>query len=147
MIEQVVYQRLTSSTPLTAAVATRIYVAERPQSKVTTDLPAVVVQRGSAVAQHRLTGPVGTVQGFVRVTCLAGTYLDAATIGRLVRNRLDGFRGSAVVEGEAVRVSYLELESIADVPSDHRDGQGQIKTHGVQLDFRYQTHEPLPTGA
>lgn len=147
MIEQAVYQRLESSTPLTEAVGTRVYIAERPQVKLNTDLPAVVVQRGSGVPDHQLDGPVGTVRGFVRVTCLAGQYLDAEKIARLVRNRLDGYRDRLVIEDQDIRVSYVELESIDDIPSDHRDGQGQIKTHGVQLDFRYQTHEPLPTGA
>ncbi|MEM1027517.1 MAG: DUF3168 domain-containing protein [Planctomycetota bacterium] len=147
MIEQAVYQRLESSSPLTEAVGTRVYIAERPQVKLNTDLPAVVVQRGSGVPDHQLDGPVGTLRGFVRVTCLSGQYLDAEKIARLVRNRLDGYRDRLVIEGQDIRVSYVELESIDDIPSDHRDGQGQIKTHGVQLDFRYQTHEPLPTGA
>jgi hypothetical protein len=147
VIEQVIQARLSTSAPVAAIVGTRIHFAQRPQRY---PLPAIVIQRGSAQRPHHFKGAAGTVRGFVRVTCLASTYLAARELADAVRNRLDGFAGDVAVQNAVganttVAVQYLMHDDAADIPSDHRDGQGDILTHGVQIDFRYQLAEPVPS--
>ena len=75
MIEQIVYSLLEASPEIVKAVGAAVYTGHRPS---TNPLPSIVVQRGDALPTHHLKGATGSVGGFVRVTVLAGTYLDTA---------------------------------------------------------------------
>ena len=145
MIDQAVYELLQADAAVAAAIADRLHFAERPQSYA---LPAIVIQRGSAVRSHHLKGADGLTTGFVRVTCLAGSYLAAADLARLVNAAIDGWAGDVTLQGPdgqvTLRVGYILQDSEDDIPSEHRDGEGRITTHGVQIDLRYAHREPVP---
>lgn len=131
MIAPIVQNLLVSNPAIVTAVADRIHYVERPQSVT---VPALVIQYGSGIPDHNMKGPTGTVRGMVRVTSLASTYLGAHDLAKLVRNALDGYTGTVM----DMHVSYLFLNNESDIPSDHRNGQGSILTHGIQQDFNYQ---------
>lgn len=147
MIEQVCHKLLTTSAAVTAKATGGAHYAERPQKY---PLPAIVIQLVTAPRSHHLKGSTGRIVGVVRITTLARTYLDAKSLTASIINRLDGYSGTITVKNEEgvdvdVRVKYLMLDDEQPIPSDHRDGQGTIQTHGRQLDFRYSLTESIPT--
>lgn len=146
-IAQAIHKLLSTSAPITAAVADHIHYANRPQRYST---PAIVIQAWVNRRDHHLKGAAGAAYGLARVTCLASTYLAAQELGELIRNRLDGYAATlSIMDANGadveVEVEWLKFDDGQDIPSDHRDGQGQPMTYGHQQDYRYAINEPLPT--
>lgn len=134
MIAEAVHKLLRNASAVTDVVGDRIHYAERP---VKLGLPALVVQDGADQTIPNLKDPSNASLGFVRVTALADTYLGAADLARAVRLALDGYHGNVAIDSGTVRVGFLKLDDDAPIPSDHRDGEGLIRTHGRQVDFRH----------
>ncbi len=146
MIEQVVHKLLSEAESISGA-SINIHYGERPQKY---PLPAVVIQRGRANHRHTLKGASGKVNGSVRVTVLAGSYLAPDALKEKVRLCLDGYAGTVAIKDEdgqeqTVTIKSLKLLDDDDIPSDHRDGEGKIRTHGIQMDFDYSANESIPT--
>lgn len=139
MIEVATYILLTTAPAVTAKVNDRIVYAERTETHT---LPAVIIQRGSENQTHHLKGNSGRTSGLIRVTCLASSYLGASDLARVVNDRLDAFVGTVNIRDDAgqlinLRVRHILHDGQDDIPSDHRDGQGQALTFGVETNYRY----------
>lgn len=140
MIEQAVQTVLKANAGVLAIVAAaRVHLAERPQKYT---LPAIVIERGLNNRIPKLKGPTGTDTGFITVTGLASSYLGAKDIMRAVNTALDGYTGTVTVKDAAgddrtVEITRMRHDGEEDTPSDHRDGQGKILTHGRSVDFRF----------
>lgn len=144
MITQAIYNLLSSDVTIAALIGTRIHYAERPQNGegITYKLPAIVIQRGSANNTHHLQGPSGRTSGFATVTCLADSYTSASDLANSVNAVLDGYAGLVNLKNAQgadiiLPVKYILQDSQNDIPSDHRDGQGEIQTHGIAIDYRF----------
>lgn len=148
MIAQAAHFMLIGSAATNAKVSGRVHYTHRPQGD---PLPALVVQSWHTNQDHHLKGVgLGSTYGILRVTALAATYSAAAELTTLIRNLLDGVTGakpisSATPTPPTVNVQWLLFDDEMDLPTDHRDGQGQPLTHGRQIDFRYAITTPEPT--
>ena len=150
MIAQAAIHLLHSSDAINAIVGQRTHYTQRPQGDA---LPALLIQSWATRHDHHQKGVgEGASYGILRVTALARTYTTAADLAALVRNRLDGRTGPhdiADPEGNAatIDIEWLLIDDEAELPTDHRDGQGQPLTHGRQTDFRYAIKGTEPTHA
>lgn len=139
MIAEAVHQLLRTSPAIGGATgAPTIDYAERPQGE---PLPGLVITREPVTRSDHAKGAADVQRGAVGVVCMAATYLAAQELADRVTAALNGFSGSVVIEAGEVRL-HLINPTTSDVPSDHRDGEGQIRTHGVRVSFRFVLHEP-----
>ena len=150
MIAQAAYQLLTTSAPIAAKLGGRIHYDQRPEGG---QLPAVVIQSWTTQQDRHLKGiGYGSAYGILRLTVFADTYLGADDIAGLIFMRLEGYRGAVEIqdaEGNpaSITIERLHFDDSTELPSDHRDGQGQVLTHGRQLDYRFAITTPEPTHA
>lgn len=81
---------LITCTPIAALVVARVYTPILPQKTV---YPAIQVQLISDVDGLHLRGPIGLPTVRLQVDCWAATRDQVFTLGRLVRQRVNGFAG------------------------------------------------------
>ena len=111
-----------------ALVGTRMHARMLPQAPT---LPAIVYQRISTRRLHDMAGPDGLPQARMQVTCWGGTPAVAYSVASVVRERLDGFKGTwgTLTIGSCLMVGERDL----DDPDASRSG--------VALDFMIQYEE------
>jgi len=139
MIHQAIRKLLTESVEVTNLVGDRIYYVERPQIF---DLPAVAITVGITEKVSGLSDSMATYKGSLEITALASTYTAVHDITQAIESLLSG--STAIVEvidkdQAAVNVEiqrFLHDDSI-DLKTDHRNGDGQIRTHARQAGFRF----------
>lgn len=56
--------------------------------------PSIVYQRISGVGDHHMQGASGLAQSRIQIDCWAASIDTATTLANLVKERIDGFRGS-----------------------------------------------------
>lgn len=147
MIEAALSKLLKGTTAIAAAATGGVHIAERPE---TFPLPCLVIGPSFEEKDHHFEGATGTARGTVPVTALAGSALQTRDLLNLVRLRLDGLDGVVTIKDDAgadldFKLEYLLHDGEAPIPSDHRDGEGRIRTHGRRADFAYAITESLPT--
>lgn len=109
-------------------VGTRMHARMLPQAPT---LPAIVYQRVDTRRQHDLAGPDGLPRLRMQVTCWGSTPAVAYSVASVVRERLDGFRGTwgTLTIGSCLCVGERDL----DDPEASRSA--------VALDFMIQYQE------
>ena len=109
-------------------VGTRMHARMLPQ---TPTLPAIVYQRVDTRRLHDLAGPDGLPRPRMQVTCWGSTPAVAHSVASVVRERLDGFKGTwgTLTIGSCLMVGERDL----DDPDASRSG--------VALDFMIQYEE------
>jgi len=139
MIAEATFHLLRLNPALIASDLTGIHYAERPERMT---LPALLIERRPASRLDHAKGPSNAQKGSIRVIALAATYLGAGDLAKLAEKALNGWSGAVVMADDSeVRVRYADPQR-ADVPSDHRDGEGAIRTHGVRVDLDFILREP-----
>lgn len=103
MIAEVMFARLSGAAAVAALVGARIHPLEVPQAST---FPAVTYQQVSGPRDHSSRGPTGTANLRVQVDCWAESYDGAIAVAKVVREALDGYRGS---QGGATVVSTVML--------------------------------------
>jgi hypothetical protein len=111
-----------------AMVGTRMHARKLPQNPT---LPAIVYQRIDTRRLHDMAGPDGLPRPRMQLTCWATTPAGATDLAAVVRQRLDGFKGTwgAIDIGSCQCVGEMDL----DDPDATRSG--------VALDFMIQFTE------
>jgi hypothetical protein len=112
---------------LSAAVgAQRIHVNEMPAGQ-TAD--SVVLQEVSAAGDHHNEGPSGLARPRVQITAWSKDRDAARALGRLVRARLDGARGTMGSGADAVDVQGVFFDSARFIKDD------AAKLFGASADY------------
>ena len=109
-------------------VGTRMHARMLPQAPT---LPAIVYQRVDTRRLHDLAGPDGLPRPRMQVTCWGSTPAVAYSVATVVRERLDGFKGTwgTLTIGSCLCVGERDL----DDPEANRSA--------VALDFMIQYEE------
>lgn len=99
----------------TAVGGVRIYPIKLPQGQI---LASIVYSRISGLGDHHMQGASGLSRPRIQIDCWAPTADAADSLGRLVKERIDGFRG-AMLWGEnspeeAIQVQGIFLDSERD---------------------------------
>ncbi|MEM8783069.1 MAG: DUF3168 domain-containing protein, partial [Planctomycetota bacterium] len=140
MIETVARTILLADASIADLVGERVEFGHRPQQHPT---PAIVLQDDAATTNTHLKGSTdGVERGTLRATCLAASYTAARELKALVLTALDKPHPDPVA-GHRVT---LRAPRPRPIRSDHRDGQDQPLTHGVQIDLEYRL-APAPDPA
>lgn len=105
-------------------------------------LPACIVTVPDSERLNSLKGPVATQRGTVRVACLGKTHHGADRLATQVTDALAGTSGPHTFDAtggqtQTVTVKYLHHDDTRELPSEHRDGENHIATHGFAVDFRF----------
>ena len=155
MIASVVYKQLKAA-ELPAHVAEQFsQPAQNPPHGagiIPPTLPACIITLPDSQRLNSLKGPVDTQRGTVRVACLGKTYHEADRLARQVTDTRAGTSGPHVFDADGgqtqtVTVKYLHHDDTRELPSEHRDGEGQIATHGFAVDFRFSMSTNIPLTA
>ena len=145
MIIQAVQRLLLEDDSISQVVTDRVHFAERP---IKTPTPAIVLTRGPSSIAQTLKKPAGFTVGSVNVNVLTPTYLTAADLARKVDAVLNGFTGKVPIVDEdetqmLLQVDYLKNRGETDLGSEHRDGEGQIATHGIEVEYGFSIQNTL----
>lgn len=90
-VAECVYEELSTSVALAAAVSTRIAPESRPTQY---NLPCVVYEVGTATAANQLNGGASIVSGTVDVTVYAESVLGLDAAANAIRAAMDGVTGT-----------------------------------------------------
>lgn len=132
-LEEALQAYVVADESISAVIASRMYPVFAPESAAS---PYLVYRVLSTQREYTMSGPTGTAQPTIKITCWADTYPAAKALARLVRSRLDGYRGT--MGGISVRRIFLNDESDAFEPSPELL---QRQMFGRELDFEIEHHE------
>lgn len=123
------FSYLTADSSIAALVGTRVYPVKAPEDETRA---LIVYSRISGIGDHTLRGVGGLARPRLQIDCWAPTPDVAAQLARLVKARLDGFRG-AIGTGDSPSVSVaVRGMFLADERDDYDDVAKQYRT---SLDF------------
>lgn len=114
---------LLADAPIVAVVVNRVYALKIPQGITS---PSIVQTRISGPGDYHLQGPSGLISLRVQLDAWAGTADAAASLANLVKDRLDGYRGTMGTGGDAVTVHGV---FVADLREDY-DDEAQLYRSG-----------------
>lgn len=114
---------LLADAPIVAVIVNRIYALKIPQGAAS---PSVVLTRISGPGDYHLQGPSGLMGLRVQVDAWAATADAATSLANLIKDRLDGYRGTMGSGGDAVTVHGV---FVADLREDY-DDQAQLYRSG-----------------
>ena len=98
---------------IAAVVGTRVYPIRLPQGQIS---PSIIYTRISGFGDNHMLGPSGLSRPRLQVDCWAQSADTASTLANLVKERIDGFRGTwlwgedSPEEGIAVQGVFFENE-------------------------------------
>ena len=129
MYKKLLRRRLTTDATLADLIAQRVYaVGEVPQNAT---YPFVVVEETAQVESARDTAHADELRAnTVAVHCMAASYTEADTLGRLVRTRLNGWRETYLPFGERILGFFIEDMQDATV---RRAAKGESPIHDAVL--------------
>lgn len=127
MIDQVIYDILTTDATVSGLVGTNVYPAIAPQA---TSLPYITYQQISSIPYRHLGGVSAFSKSQFQIDCWAATPLAAKTLGNAVQEALDAFHGSQ----SGIRIGEIALNDRRDNFQPPTDGSDLI-VPGVSLDF------------
>jgi hypothetical protein len=129
--------RLKGSSAITAVVGTRIASNTSDQADA---IPRMVLSLVSGDHAHHMQAASGRVVGRIQIEGYANTSLAATNLMELVRQRMDGFRGT--IQGVYINTLHLDTERAFYLPP--ADGS-QVGTHSIQHDYIVAWHVAVPT--
>lgn len=91
MLEDGLFQLLTSDAGVSALCGTRVYPLILPSAPT---LPSLTYQSISSVAQYTMDGPTGLVTARVQTEAWSDSYSTAKALAAAVRTLLDGYSGT-----------------------------------------------------
>ena len=102
------YSFLVRDAAIGAAIGARCYPTILPQAPT---YPALTYQEISATRVRDTLGPAGKVRRRIQIDAWAMTHVEAISLGELVRDALDGFRGmmGSTEVGSTILVNELEV--------------------------------------
>jgi hypothetical protein len=106
---------LLADSAIVAVVVDRIYALKIPQGGVP---PSIVVTRVSGPGDYHLAGPSGLISARIQVDAWGVTADAATTLANLVKDRLDGYRGTMGTGGNIITVHGV---FVADLREDYDD--------------------------
>jgi len=118
-LQRALYAYLSLHAPLTALVATRVYPSIAPSSAA---FPYVTVQRLAVASLYHMGGASATFDTLVQVDCWSLSAIEAQQVAQVIRQSLDGFRGTW--DGLEVDGVFVENELDDAEPAD--DGSQRI---------------------
>jgi len=98
-VEEALYALLSADATITGLVSTRIYPILAPQNAA---LPYVTYQVAASRHVHSLDGSSGLAFASVQINCNAASYSVAKAIAEAVRQELQGYAGTPVVDGTEI---------------------------------------------
>ncbi len=110
-------------------IGTNVHPATTTQ---TLTRPNVVYQRIGTERVFTRDGPTNKSVAYVQVGCWADTYTAAKQLANVVREALNGYRGTA---GTMV-VDYINLEDEDDFLTPPMPGGGSSGVYGVRQDYK-----------
>lgn len=106
MLEEALYDYITSDNTVSGIIGTRLYPAVLPEG---VDLPAMAYQRISRDGMIAHDGPTGLATVRIQLTMQAQSYLTLRSLADAVRVLFDGIRGEIGGEdGVMVHESYVD---------------------------------------
>ena len=110
--------------------ATRIYPIKLPQGQI---LPSIVYSRISGLGDHHMEGPSGLARPRIQIDCWAQSADAADNLARLVKDRIDGFRG-AMPWGENSPEEAIQVQGIF-FESEREDYDDAVKLYRSSKDY------------
>jgi len=135
-IREAVYERLTSDAAITALVGNRVRPGILGQDD---DYPAIRYETVSWVPPQDLRGSTSLVAVRVQIDVLALTIAEAATIADLVRNRFDGWSGTAA----GLTIHRAKLVTVSDLTESGDTGSAQV-VFRISTDYQFKIRKPAP---
>jgi hypothetical protein len=137
MIEFALGTYLKTRTNVTNVTSTRVYGHKAPQSEAA---PFIVYQQTGGDRFYHTTGASRLTEAEILITCRAKTYALAHTLFEVLRDELDGYRGTW--NGVTIRSAMLSTPSNAsDAPTQGDD----VGFPGVQGTLTVMYFTAVPT--
>jgi hypothetical protein len=132
---------LTTSTPVSALIASRIFPNAASELAV---FPYVTYSLIAHQREGHLLGPSGLVFRRYQFDIFAKTNAEVGLIIDAIRNRLDGYVGLVTIGADSLRLQNVELLDQSDGYVESTDGSdtGIFKR---SIDFRVSLGETIPT--
>jgi hypothetical protein len=106
---------LLADAAIVAVIVDRVYALRIPQGIKSS---SIVVTRISGPGDYHLQGPSGLMSARIQVDAWATTADAATTLANLVKDRLDGYRGTVGTGGNIITVHGV---FVADLREDYDD--------------------------
>jgi hypothetical protein len=135
MVEQGLYELITSNTSIKAAVGvdangtTRAYWVLAPQGAT---VPFLVLSRVSTSDTYTLAGPLGFRQGLFQVVAYSASYYGSRTVANTVRKFLQSYKGT-LPDADSTLVDSVVIEKDWD---DRYEEGSKGFIYGAYLQFR-----------
>lgn len=139
-VEDYLYQRLVTSTAVSALVGNRI---EPSMSSESTAAPRVVYTRLSGTPEMYLGGESGLGYYLIQYDVLANTYAKMNECAEAIRNRLSGFRGEITINATPRMFYVVRLDATRDNYIQPIDGS-DTPIYRRSLDFFVSAEELIP---
>ena len=104
-----IYNRLQNDAKITTEVGAEVYPYIREQGK---DLPAIFIEQSSAQFSETLGKTSHGDEFTFAVFCLSKTLSDSISLGRLVRDNLDGLNGSFTIGSNSYEVYKCTINEL-----------------------------------
>lgn len=114
----------------TAVGGSRIYALRLPQGQVQ---DSIVYSRISGIGDHTMQGATGLARPRVQIDCWSADLDRANALANLVKQRIDGFRGS-ILWGENSPSEAIVVQGIF-FDSEREDYDDTAKLYRVSRDF------------
>lgn len=114
---------LLADAALSALVVTRVFPVKLPQGQLN---PSVVYSRISGVGDHHMRGPSGLARPRIQIDCWAVSADLSSQLARLVKNRIDGFRGEMEFGSNSPKDSLTVLGVFFDSERDFYDDGNEM---------------------
>lgn len=111
---------------IAAAAGARMYSRVLPQN---TKQDSIAYQLISAEGDHHNAGASGFARPRIQITAWSQTDAGADVLGRLIKGRLDGYRGLMGTGANEIKVHGVFFSSGRDLYDN------EAKLHGVSQDF------------
>jgi hypothetical protein len=122
-IRKAIRSFLLADAPIVAVVVDRVYALRIPQG---IKVSSIVMTRVSGPGDYHMDGPSGLINARIQIDAWAPTADAAASLANLVKDRLDGYRGTMGTGGNIITVHGV---FVADLREDY-DDEAQLYRSG-----------------
>lgn len=127
-IDNALYALITDDESCAAQIGTRVYPLVIPQNA---ELPAVCYQTITTQRQYTHDGPSLTPSARMQITIKAASYGDAVVVANLIRNLLEGYKGT---------VSEVQIAGVF-LDNEYDGFNLDTRSYTVRQDYRIQYYE------